>query len=117
MTSYEFMLMGRALNQKFDKEANKEAIKMLDAAIEADKTNPLPYSWKACTIGQAMFLGFRDQDEKTMSEFLGALSKANEMNIVTIKSQIMVIKVFLDLILFLYSQINNSINEKREIIY
>ena len=27
-----------------------------------------------------MFLGFRDQDEKTMSEFLGALSKANEMN-------------------------------------
>ena len=58
----------------------KEAIKMLDAAIEADKTNPLPYSWKACTIGQAMFLGFRDQDEKTMSEFLGALSKANEMN-------------------------------------
>ena len=80
MTSYEFMLMGRALNQKFDKEANKEAIKMLDAAIEADKTNPLPYSWKACTIGQAMFLGFRDQDEKTMSEFLGALSKANEMN-------------------------------------
>jgi len=80
MTSYEFMLMGRALNQKFDRDANQEAIKMLDAAIEADKTNPLPYSWKACTIGQAMFLGFRDQDEKTMSEFLGALSKANEMN-------------------------------------
>ena len=69
-----------ALNQKFDRDANQEAIKMLDAAIEADKTNPLPYSWKACTIGQAMFLGFRDQDEKTMSEFLGALSKANEMN-------------------------------------
>ena len=38
------------------------------------------------------------------------------MNIVIIKNQIMVIKVFLDLILFLYSQINNSINEKREII-
>ena len=47
MTSYEYTLKGRALNQKFDKEANAEAIKMLDAAIEADNTNALPYSWKA----------------------------------------------------------------------
>jgi TolB-like protein/tetratricopeptide (TPR) repeat protein len=80
MTSYEYTLKGRALNQKFDKDANAEAIKMLDAAIEADETNPLPYSWKACTIGQAMTLGFRDDDPKNMEEFLGALSKANELN-------------------------------------
>lgn len=80
MTSYELMLKGRALNQKFEREANAEAIEMLDAAIEADQTNPLPYSWKACTIGQAMFLGFREQDEETLEEFLGALSKANELN-------------------------------------
>ncbi len=80
MTSYELMLKGRALNQKFEKQANAEAIEMLDAAIEADQTNPLPYSWKACTIGQAMFLGFREQNEETLEEFLGALSKANELN-------------------------------------
>ena len=29
MTSYEYTLKGRALNQKFDKEANAEAIKCL----------------------------------------------------------------------------------------
>ena len=33
MTSYELMLKGRALNQKFEKQANAEAIEMLDAAI------------------------------------------------------------------------------------
>ena len=53
---------------------------MLDAAIEADKTNPLPYSWKACTIGQSMALGFRENNDKTMSDFMTALSKANELN-------------------------------------
>ena len=80
MTSYEYTLKGRALNQKFDKEANAEAIKMLDAAIEADDTNALPYSWKACTIGQAMTLGFREKNDENMEEFLGSLSKANELN-------------------------------------
>ena len=54
MTSYEYTLKGRALNQQYNKESNAESIKMLNAAIEADNTNPLPYSWKACTMGQAM---------------------------------------------------------------
>ena len=80
MTSYEYTLKGRALNQKFDKEANAEAIRMLDAAIEADNTNPLPYSWKACTLGQAMTLGFKERNDENMEEFLGSLSKANELN-------------------------------------
>jgi adenylate cyclase len=80
MTSYEYTLKGRALNQKFDKEANAEAIKMLDLAIEADDTNALPYSWKACTLGQAMTLGFRERNDENMEEFLGSLSKANELN-------------------------------------
>lgn len=79
MTSYEYTLKGRALNQKFEKEANAEAIKMLDAAIEADELNPLPHSWKACTLGQSMFLGFKDQSE-VMPDMLEALSKANELN-------------------------------------
>ena len=79
MTSYEYTLKGRALNQKFEKDANAEAIKMLDAAIEADELNPLPHSWKACTLGQSMFLGFKDQSE-VMPDMLEALSKANELN-------------------------------------
>ena len=80
MTSYELTLKGRALNQKFDKEANAEAIKALDAAIEADENNPLPYSWKACTMGQAMALGFQDQTEEFMGTFLEALNKGIELN-------------------------------------
>ena len=79
MTSYEYTLQGRALNQKFEKEANAEAIKMLDAAIEADSLNPLPHSWKACTLGQSMFLGFKDKEE-VMPAMLESLSKANELN-------------------------------------
>ena len=79
MTSYEYTLKGRALNQKFEKEANAEALKMLDAAIEADALNPLPHSWKACTLGQSMFLGFKKKED-VMPEMLQSLSKANELN-------------------------------------
>ena len=42
MTSYEYTLKGRALNQQYEKNANAEAIKMLDAAIAADKVQPVP---------------------------------------------------------------------------
>ena len=80
MTSYEYTLKGRALNQQYEKNANAEAIKMLDAAIAADKTNPLPHSWKACTIGQSLALGFREDNEEARSDLMASLSKANELN-------------------------------------
>ena len=80
MTSYEYTLKGRALNQQFEKNANAEAIKMLDAAIKADQSNPLPYSWKACTIGQSIALGFREDNDQSKADLLEALSKANELN-------------------------------------
>ena len=80
MTSYELTLKGRALIQKFDKEANAEAIRVLDAAIEADEDNPLPYSWKACTMGQALALGFQEQTDEFMGTFLESLNKGIELN-------------------------------------
>ena len=53
---------------------------MLDAAIKADQSNPLPYSWKACTIGQSIALGFREDNDQSKADLLDALSKANELN-------------------------------------
>ena len=74
-TSYEYTLKGRALNQKYEKNANAEAIKMLDAAIEEQ----LPYSWKACTIGQSMALDLKKMMIKPCQN-MQVLSKANELN-------------------------------------
>lgn len=80
MTSYDYMLKGRALNQKYNKESNAEALKMLNLAIEADKDNPLPYSWKACTMGQAMGMGFVEQTDEWINEMFAALDFAKEKN-------------------------------------
>ena len=80
MTSYELTLKGRALNQKFNKEANAESIKALEAAIEADNTNPMPYSWKACSMGQALALGFQERTDEFMGELLETLNKGIELN-------------------------------------
>ena len=67
MTSYEYTLKGRALNQNLIKKLMR-SIKMLDAAIEADDTNALPYSWKACTWS-SYDTWFREEMMKTWKNF------------------------------------------------
>ena len=66
--------------QKYNKESIAEALKMLNLAIEADKDNPLPYSWKACTMGQAMGMGFVEQTDEWINEMFAALDFAKEKN-------------------------------------
>ncbi len=80
MSSYELVLKGRDLNQQFEKSANAEAIEILDAAIEADETNSLAYSWKACTMGQALALGFQERTDEFLGGLLESVGKATEID-------------------------------------
>ena len=53
MSSYEYLLKGKEMHHQFSKDANAEALKMFDQAIESDPNNAQAYAWKACTLGQA----------------------------------------------------------------
>jgi|TARA_B110000503_G_scaffold52043_1_gene83787 adenylate cyclase len=73
ISSYEYLLRGKEKHHQFTKEANIEALECFDKAIEADPNNAQAYAWKTCTLGQAMFRGFSEQEP----EILFAEAKRN----------------------------------------
>ena len=81
ISSYEYLLRGKENHHKFTKEACQEALKNFDKAIEADVNNAQAYAWKCCTLGQAMFRGFSDQNpEEIFAEAKQNIDKALELN-------------------------------------
>ena len=81
MNSYDFLLRGKELHHKFEKNANHEALTMFDRAIEADPNNAQAYAWKACTVGQAVFRNYSDSDDDLlMQEGIQLIEKAHELN-------------------------------------
>ncbi len=77
MSSYEFLLKGKEGHHTLTAEANANALKMFDAAIEADPDNAQAYAWKACTLGQAMVRGYVDKPlQEIMPEFSDLMASA-----------------------------------------
>ena len=81
ISSYEYLLRGKENHHKFTKEANEEALKNFDKAIELDANNAQAYAWKCCTLGQTMFRGFSDRKpEEIFAEAKQNIDKALELN-------------------------------------
>ena len=53
MAAYEHVLTGKVLHHRSNREANAEALKHLNWAIELDPNYAHAHAWKACVMGQA----------------------------------------------------------------
>jgi adenylate cyclase len=53
MAAYEYVLTGKVLHHWSNREANAEALQMLNRAIALDPNYAHAHAWKACVIGQA----------------------------------------------------------------
>jgi len=78
MAAYEYVLAGKVLHHRSEREANAEATRMLERAIELDAKYAHAHAWKACVLGQAWVYGWcKDQDaqfKKVTAEIQLALS-------------------------------------------
>jgi len=53
MAAYEYVLTGKVLHHWSNRDANAEALTMLNRAIELDPSYAHAHAWKACVVGQA----------------------------------------------------------------
>ena len=66
MAAYEYVLAGKVLHHRSTREANAEALGMLDRALELDAKYAHAHAWKACVTGQAWTYGWCEDPEATL---------------------------------------------------
>jgi len=66
MAAYECVLTGKVLHHWSNREANAEALRMLNRAIELDPNYAHARAWKACVIGQAWMNNWCEDRDASM---------------------------------------------------
>ncbi len=76
MAAYDYVLAGKIHHDRVTRDDNIEALRLLDKAIELEPDYAAAWAWKACTLGQALDFGFRDDPEGVYRQALEAIEKA-----------------------------------------
>jgi adenylate cyclase len=76
MAAYEYVLTGKVLHHRSNREANAEALRLLDCAIELDPNYAHAHAWKACVTGQQWLHGWCEDPDASLRSIGAELQTA-----------------------------------------
>ena len=76
MAAYEYVLTGKVLHHRSNRESNAEAILMLNRAIDLDPNYAHAHAWKACVTGQAWLHGWCEDQAASLKVIIDELQTA-----------------------------------------
>jgi adenylate cyclase len=76
MAAYEYVLAGKVLHHRSLRDANEEAMLMLERAIALDPKYAHAHAWKACVLGQRFVYNWFDDAEALLKAITGELEIA-----------------------------------------
>ena len=76
MAAYEYVLTGKVLHHRSERDANEEAMRMLERAIALDPMYAHAHAWKACVLGQRFVYGWYDDVDALLAAITGELETA-----------------------------------------
>lgn len=80
MAAYEYVLTGKVLHHWSAKQANAEALRMLDRAVDLDPKYAHAHAWRACVLGQSWVNGWCEDRDATWNEIGRELQVALELD-------------------------------------
>ncbi len=80
MAAYEFVLTGKTLHHRSNRDDNEKALQMLEKALELDPAYAHAHAWKACVLGQAWVYDWCEDSEATWSALLKELKTALDLD-------------------------------------
>jgi adenylate cyclase len=76
LAAYDYVLRSKILHHHGTREANAEALEVLDKAIELDPDYAQAYAWKACTLRQAILRGYAEEPDAFNAQRIANAEKA-----------------------------------------
>ncbi len=76
LAAYDYVLRSKVLHHRGTKEANAEALDVLNKAIELDPEYAPAYAWKACTLRQGVLRGYADEPAQWSAQRVANAEKA-----------------------------------------
>ena len=76
LAAYDYVLRSKVLHHRGTREANAEALQVLNKAIELDPDYAQAYAWKACTLRQAILRGYAEEPDNWNAQRIENAKKA-----------------------------------------